>query len=98
MLVMSRHVTIAAWEWAWQWVNNGFAFSRAQTDVRVTIDTVWNVVELDVDQGVDEAVTMRMTGAEVNTLIDALREAQARLAGDNDIGALVHTLRKLATP
>ena len=70
---------VARWEWPWQGERNGSAFSRAASEIEVHVDTKNNIVELDVDQGVEECVCLRMTGAEVNQLVDTLRKAQGDL-------------------
>ncbi|KKL49520.1 hypothetical protein LCGC14_2314670 [marine sediment metagenome] len=70
---------VARWEWPWQWERNGYAFSRAGAEIEVRVDTMDNIVELNIDQGVEECVSVRMTGGEVNQLVGALRKAQGEL-------------------
>ena len=94
MAEVSRMVTVARWEWPWE---DGAA--RAGTDIEVQVDKERNRVDLEIEQGIEECVSVRMTGREVNRLVAALLKAQAQLAvGDPELGELVNTLRKLATP
>ncbi len=70
---MSRMVTVSKWSWPWDDTD------RAQSDIEVQVDTQLNRVDLEIDQGIEEVVSVRMTGAEVNQLVEALQQAQRRL-------------------